>query len=89
MADQLGWNKKKYLEEKAAKYHLQPVALGLFGGVYDFNRWPQWINKTIALTTKQQLDAADIKEIQPGVYDTRDWNVIRSWTKELIQKVHS
>ena len=32
--------KKKYLQEKAAKYNLQPVALGLFGGVYDFNKWP-------------------------------------------------
>jgi hypothetical protein len=40
-------------EEEAVKYNLQPVALGLFG----------------------------------GVYDTRDWNAIRSWAKELAQKV--
>jgi hypothetical protein len=29
-----------------------------------------------------------IKETEPGVYDTRDWTAIRSWAKELAQKVH-
>ena len=28
----------KYLEEKVVKYNLQPVSLGLFGGVYNFNK---------------------------------------------------
>ena len=87
--EKIGRGKKKYLEEKATKYNLQPIALGLFGGVYDFNRWPWWINKKIALTTKQQLEATGLKEIQPGVYDTRDWNNIRSWAKELVQKILS
>jgi menaquinone-dependent protoporphyrinogen oxidase len=80
--------KTKYLDEKAAKYGLQPVALGLFGGVYDFNRWPWWAGKAKPMA-KQQLDAAGFKETQPGIYDTRDWNTIRSWAKELAQKVRS
>jgi len=29
---------KKYLENKAAKYLLKPVALGLFGGIWDYNQ---------------------------------------------------
>ena len=28
----------------------------------------------------------DSKRLQPGVYDLRDWNEIRSWAKELAQK---
>jgi hypothetical protein len=36
--------RKKYLEEKAAKYNLKPVALGLFGGVYNCNKAP-WCAK--------------------------------------------
>jgi menaquinone-dependent protoporphyrinogen oxidase len=80
--EKIGRGKKKYLEEKAAKYNLQPVALGLFGGVYDFNRWPWWAGKAKPMA-KQQLDAAGFKETKPGIYDTRDWNTIRSWAKEL------
>jgi hypothetical protein len=34
----IGRARRKYFEEKAAKYNLQPVALGLFGGVWDYNR---------------------------------------------------
>jgi hypothetical protein len=37
----------------------------------------------------QKLEAAGIKEAQPGVYDTRDLNAIRSWAKEVAQTVHS
>ena len=31
-------NRKQYLEEKAAKYNLQPVYMVTFGGVWDFNK---------------------------------------------------
>jgi menaquinone-dependent protoporphyrinogen IX oxidase len=75
--------RRKYLDEKAAKYNLQPVALGLFGGVYNFNRWPWWAGKAKPMA-KQQLDAAGFKETKPGFYDTRDWNDIRNWAKELV-----
>lgn len=77
--------KKKYLQEKVTKYNLQPVALGLFGGVYDFNRWPWWAGKAKPMA-KQQLEAAGFKETN-GIYDTRDWNAIRNWAKELATTV--
>ncbi len=76
--------RRKYLEEKAAKYSLQPVALGLFGGVYDFNRTPWWSKRV--MEAERPKIAAAYKETQPGVYDTRDWKAIQSWAKNLAQK---
>ena len=92
--DQIGRARIKYLEEKAANYSLQPVALGLFGGVWDFNKMPWWIrmlpaSKKLMAENRQKLEAAGFKETKPAVYDTRDWNVIHNWVKELVQKVHS
>jgi menaquinone-dependent protoporphyrinogen oxidase len=75
--------KRKYLEEKAAKYHLQPVALGLFGGVYNFNKVPWFAKK--AMDAERPKIAAAYKETQPGIYDTRDLNAIRIWTEELAK----
>ncbi|MCK4885622.1 flavodoxin domain-containing protein [Candidatus Bathyarchaeota archaeon] len=80
--------KRKYLEGKAAKYNLQPVALGLFGGVYDFNNMPWW-SKKFMVSLKPKLEEAGFKETKPGVYDTRDLNAIRSWAKEVAQKANS
>ena len=74
----------KYIEEKAAKYNLQPVALGLFGGVYNYNKEPWYAKKAMEMD-RPRIEAA-YKEMQPGIYDTRDWNAIRSWAKELAQK---
>jgi menaquinone-dependent protoporphyrinogen oxidase len=76
----------KYLEEKAAKCNLQPVALGLFGGVYNFNNMSWFFRKTMS-AVKPQLEEAGFKETQPGLYDTRDLNAIRNWAKELAQKI--
>jgi len=77
--------KIKYLDEKAAKYNLHPVALGFFGGVYNFNKTPWWSKK--AMAAERPKIAAAYKETEPGVYDTRDWSAIRSWTKQLAQTV--
>jgi len=78
----------KYLEEKAAKYHLQPVALGLFGGVYNYNRVP-WLFGKFMQAIKPQLEEAGVPQTEPGLYDTRDLNAIRSWAKDVAQKVQS
>jgi menaquinone-dependent protoporphyrinogen IX oxidase len=78
----------KYLEEKAAKFNLQPVALGLFGGVYNFNKVP-WLFGKFMEAVKPQLEEAGVPQTEPGLYDTRDLDVIRSWAKELAQKLRS
>ena len=78
----IGMSRKKYLEEKAARYNLQPIAMAVFGGVYDYHHLPWWSGKAME-AAKPQLEAAGIKETEPGVYDTRDWDAIRDWAKQL------
>ena len=78
----------KYLEEKAAQYNLQPIALGLFGGIYNFNKMSWFFRKTMSVA-KPKLEEAGFKETKPGVYDTRDLNAIHSWAQELVQIVNS
>ncbi|MGD0330773.1 MAG: flavodoxin domain-containing protein [Nitrososphaeria archaeon] len=85
--DMIARARGEFLEEKAAKYNLQPIALGLFSGIYDYNKVPWWAKR--ALEGGRPKIEAVYKAIQPGVYDTRDWNVIRIWAKELSQKVHN
>ena len=77
--------RQKYLEEKAAKYHLQPLALGLFGGVYNFNNVPWYAKK--AMEMDRPRIAASYKETEPGIYDTRDWVVIRNWAGDLAKNL--
>ena len=81
-------SKTKYLDEKAAKYNLQPVALGFFGGVYNFNKVSRLFRGFMA-SIKPQLEAAGVPETEPGLYDTRDLDAIRGWAKELAQKVNA
>ncbi|XHH09123.1 MAG: flavodoxin domain-containing protein [Candidatus Bathyarchaeia archaeon] len=76
--------KDKYLTEKAVKYGLEPVALGFFGGVYNFNKVPWWAKR--ALDAERPKVEAAAKQVEHGVYDTRDWNAIRIWAKELTKK---
>jgi menaquinone-dependent protoporphyrinogen oxidase len=78
----------KYLEEKAAKYNLQPIALGLFGGVYNFNTMGWFFRKSMS-AVKPKLEEAGFKETEPGLYDTRDLNAIRGWAKEVAQLAQS
>jgi menaquinone-dependent protoporphyrinogen IX oxidase len=82
----IGITKKKYIQEKAAKYNLQPVAMAVFGGVYDYHHMPWWSGKAMQ-SARPALDAAGVKESKPGFYDTRNWEVIRSWAKELAASV--
>jgi menaquinone-dependent protoporphyrinogen IX oxidase len=77
-----------YLKEKAAQYNLQPVAMGLFGGIYDFNKM-SWFFKKVLGEVKQQLEAAGVTQTKPGVYDTRDLKAVRDWAKELVRRVTS
>ncbi len=78
-------NRRQYLEEKAARYNLQPVSMVIFGGVWDFNKMNFLFRKTLA-SFKPRIEAAGFKEIKPGLYDTRDWNIIRKWAEELAVK---
>jgi menaquinone-dependent protoporphyrinogen oxidase len=78
--------RQNYLEGKAAKYHLQPVSFGLFGGIYNYNNMPWWAKK--AMNADRPRVEAAYKETEPGVYDTRDLNAIRTWATELAKIVN-
>jgi menaquinone-dependent protoporphyrinogen oxidase len=80
--------KRKYLEEKSIEYGMKPIALGFFGGCYNFNKMSWFFKKTLS-SIKPKLEAAGYKESKAGVYDLRDLAVIRSWAKELAKTVNS
>ena len=75
-----------YLTEKTAKNNLQPISITILGGVWDFNKMNFLFRKTLA-NIKPNIEAAGFKEIKPGLYDTRDWDIIRTWAKELVDKI--
>jgi len=77
--------RRRYLEEKAAKYNLAPVALGFFGAIYNFNTMSWMMRK--GMENERPKLAAAYKETAPGVYDTRDLEGIRNWTRELLTKM--
>jgi menaquinone-dependent protoporphyrinogen oxidase len=79
-------NRKAYLEDKAAKYHLQPLSMTIFGGVWDYNKM-NFLARIALASFKPRIEAAGFREIQPGLYDTRDWEAIRSWAKELAARI--
>jgi menaquinone-dependent protoporphyrinogen IX oxidase len=58
----------------------------LFGGVLDYNKMGWMTRKGMEVAFKARLQNSGFKEAEPGVYDLRDWDEIRSWTRELAKK---
>jgi menaquinone-dependent protoporphyrinogen oxidase len=84
-AEIIGRARKVYLEEKAAKYNLQPLALGLFGGLLGNNA--PWWSRRLMSSLSSRLKEKGFSEVKPGTYDTRDMNAIRNWTEELLARI--
>ena len=78
--------KRKYLEDKAIQYDLNPISLGFFGGIYDFNKMSWLLRKTMS-GLKPKLEEAGFKETKSGFYDMRNLNKIRNWAKEVAKMV--
>ncbi len=79
-------DRKMELENKVAKYSFNPVSLGFFGGLIDFNKMNP-ITRRMGGSMKQRLEKAGFREAAPGIYELRDWEEIRAWTKDLAAKV--
>jgi menaquinone-dependent protoporphyrinogen IX oxidase len=77
---------KKQLVDKVEKYSLDPLALYIFGGLWDYNKMSFVFKKTMG-PFRMKLDEVGIGEVAPGVYDTRSWDEIRNWAKDLADKV--
>lgn len=54
---------RKYLVEKAAKYSLNPIALGLFGGIWDYKMG--FLARKTMSPFKEKIEAAGFKETKP------------------------
>jgi menaquinone-dependent protoporphyrinogen oxidase len=80
--------KKNYLDDKAVQYGLSPVALGFFGAAYDYNNMPWWASMFMN-AAKKDFVASGAKETKPGLYDSRDWNAIHAWARDLATKVRT
>ncbi len=78
---------RTYLEEKADKYSLTPIAMTIFGGVLNFNEMGWMARKTVGQLWRKYEEIGIEKK--DGIYDTRDWDVIRNWTQELARTVRS
>jgi len=83
---ELDFARTNHLEAKAIKYNLTPIAYGLFGGVYNFNKMGWFFRKTLS-AVKPKLEEAGVPETEPGLYDTRDLTAIRSWAKDVAQQI--
>ncbi len=78
------WN--GYLVSKKEKYSLQPISMAIFGGVWNYNQMGFLFKRTME-PFKEELRNAGIQEVEPNVFDMRDWDEIRAWTLELAHKV--
>ncbi len=74
------------LDAKVAKYKLKPIVTGLFGGILNYNKMNFIARKGMEIAFKQRLQNNGFKEAEPGVYDLRDWDKIRNWSRELAIK---
>jgi menaquinone-dependent protoporphyrinogen oxidase len=78
---------RKYLEEKAEKYSLNPIAMAIFGGVLNFSKMGWMARKTVGQLWRKFEEAGFEKKNEK--YDTRDWDAIQNWAKELARKVRA
>ena len=75
---------KKYLQNIADQYLCTtPCSLGLFGGVINMKKYNVGTKLLVKAVTRD-LTNQGITLDTP--YDFRDWNVIRRWTNELLNK---
>ena len=77
--------RKIALEDKVSKYGLKPIMTALFGGILNYNKMGFLARKGMEVAFKSRLQNNGFKEAEPGVYDLRDWDKIRSWTRELAK----
>jgi menaquinone-dependent protoporphyrinogen oxidase len=83
--EELSKDRKIEVDDKISKFSLNPITVGFFGGIINFNKMNILTRKTFG-SIKPQLEKDGFTESPPGVYDLRDWEEIRLWAKEVAQK---
>jgi menaquinone-dependent protoporphyrinogen oxidase len=79
--------RNKYLDDQATRYGVTPVATAVFGGVFPYDRMG-WIERRTVGQLRRKYEAAGFTKTN-GVYDTRDWDAIRTWTRDLARTVRT
>ncbi len=74
------------LDDKILKYQLKPISTRIFGGIIDYNKMNFLIKKSMELGYKSALKKHGFKEVEPNVFDLRDWTEIHNWAEELAKK---
>jgi menaquinone-dependent protoporphyrinogen IX oxidase len=69
--EELKKDRKMELEDKITKHNLQPISVGFFGGVMNFNKMNIITRKTVG-SLRSRLEKDGFKESPPGVYELRD-----------------
>lgn len=74
--------RKMYLEDVAAAYDLRPVAMGMFGGEVDFNKYSMFTRFLLSkVGAREAMETRGIETSKP--YDFRDWEQVRTWARCL------
>jgi menaquinone-dependent protoporphyrinogen oxidase len=80
--------RKMELDDKLGKYNLEFLSVGFFGGVMNFNKMNIIARKAFG-SMRARLEKDGFKEVEPGLFELRDWEEIRGWAKELALKSQS
>lgn len=75
---------EKYLDNVAAKYlDTEPLATGLFGGVYDPNADHGLMYKLVKRNIEKEMKK--MGQDPTKKHDYRDWDAIKQWTLDLTK----
>lgn len=77
--------RQTHLVEMAKDQKLQPIALGLFNGIWDFPDTNSFGRKWYK-EVRERIETLGF-EGEDDHYDFRDWEVIHRWAQELVEKV--
>ena len=81
--DKVDEARENFLIKVADRYpSIKPVSLGLFGGVFSFDKYG-FAERLVFRGIKKELEKQGIETKKP--YDFRDWETIREWTRSVIQ----
>ncbi len=83
--DKVDEARENFLMKVAEKYpSIKPVSLGLFGGVFSFDRYG-FGERLIFRGIKKDLEKRGVDTSRP--YDFRDWEAIREWARAVTRSL--
>ena len=75
--------KNLYLEKVAEKYGLKPICLGFFGAFMDFRKSHGLLVDILVRVNRKSLRERGLDTSK--VHDTRDWDAIEAWARQVAK----